>query len=453
MDRITFIRPNLTDVRSTDAMQPLAFAILAGITPPDIEPVLIDQRLEPIRYDEPTDLVAISVETFTARNAYQIAGRFRRRGVRVVLGGCHPTFLPEEALAYADAVVVGDAEGLWPEVVRDARAGRLRRVYRRNEPPALGGVRVDRSVFRGKRYGPVLPVQYGRGCRFACDFCSIHALYGSSLRQRPLDEVVTEIGELGRRHVFFVDDNLLTDPARAEELLGALAPLRIGWSCQVSIDVAENTRLLDLMARSGCQAVLVGFESLDPRNLAQMNKSPNRRGGDYVTAIRRLKDRGIMIYGTFVFGYDHDTPDSFRSALDFALRWRFLLANFNPLTPTPGTRLYARLQAQRRLRYDRWWLASDYRYGQAMFHPRRMTAQELTEGCYRTRMAFNRYGSILRRAMDWRANCRSPYRLGIYLLSNFVSRREIRRKQGLFLGDGSPLEPAEASQAEAIGYR
>jgi len=438
----------MTGVRATDALEPLALAILAGMTPEEIEVELIDERLEPIRYDEPTDLVAISVETFTARNAYQIATRFRQRGVRVVLGGCHPTFLPEEALAYADAVVVGDAEGLWPEVIRDARAGRLQRVYRRSEPPELDGMRVDRSVFHGKRYAPVTPIQFGRGCRFGCDFCSIHALYGNTLRQRPVDEVVREIGEIGCGNVFFVDDNLFIDPARAEEFFRALVPLKIGWTCQVSIDVTRNTRLLDLMAQSGCHAVVVGFESLDARNLAQMRKPWNLEPDGYATAIRKLQDRGIMIYGTFVFGYDEDTVDSFNVALEFAMRWNFFLANFNPLTPTPGTRLYDRLRQEGRLIYDRWWLDSDYRYGNAMFHPRKMTADELTEGCYRTRLAFNRYGSIFRRAMAWKTNGRGPRRLGLHLLSNFVSRREIRRKQGLRLGDSSPLEPAAVVDAE-----
>jgi len=440
MHKITFVRPNMTGVRSTDAMQPLAFANLAGMTPAEIEVVLIDQRLEPINYDERTDLVAISVETFTARNAYQIATRFRSRGVRVVLGGCHPTFLPEEALAYADAVVIGDAEGLWPDVIRDARAGRLERVYRRSEPPPLDGMKVDRGVFAGKRYAPVLPVQFGRGCRFACDFCSIHALYGRRLRQRPIDEVVAEIEELGCMNVFFVDDNLFVDTDQAERLFRSLAPLKVAWSCQVSVDVTRNTGLLNLMAKSGCQAVVIGFESFDERNLAQMNKQWSNPSEDYATAVRKLHDCGIMVYGTFVFGYDHDTVDSFDVALDFALRSNFFLANFNPLTPTPGTPLYDRLRVEGRLIYDPWWLASDYRYGQAIFHPRKMTADQLTDGCYRTRVAFNRHSSILRRALDWKANARSPFRLGIYLLANFVSRREIRRKQGLPLGDASPLE-------------
>ena len=155
-------------------MEPLAFAILAGLTPPDVKVAFSDERLEPtIPYDDHTDLVALTVQTFTARRAYQIAAQFRKRGIPVVMGGHHPTFMPEEALQYADAVVIGDAEGVWEQVVRDARLGRLQRIYRQQGQPPLQGLKYDRSIFQGKRYAPLVPVQYGRGCRFACDFCSL----------------------------------------------------------------------------------------------------------------------------------------------------------------------------------------------------------------------------------------------------------------------------------------
>jgi radical SAM superfamily enzyme YgiQ (UPF0313 family) len=439
--KITFVRPNLSDGRASDAMEPLVFGILAARTPPDVETTLVDERLEPIPYNEPTDLVALTVETYTARHAYQIATRFRRRGVPVVMGGYHPTFLPAEALHYADAVVVGDAEGLWEQVVRDARRGAVRGVYRQPGQPSLQGPAPDRRIYHGKRYAPISLIQYGRGCRFACDFCSIHAFYGTSLRQRPVADVVAEIEALGRKHVFLVDDNIFVDVPRAEELFRALVPLGIKWSCQVSIDVAANDRLLKLMERSGCLTAVVGFESLDEGNLAQMKKRWNLRHGDYTTSVRKFQDHGIMIYGTFVFGYDRDTPDAFDRSVEFALRSNFYLANFNPLTPTPGARLYDRLRAEGRLIHDRWWLAPDYRYGQATFHPRGMSAEQLTAGCYRARSEFNRWSSIARRLFDRKTNCRSPYRLGVYLASNLISRREIHRKQGQLLGDATALEP------------
>lgn len=187
---------------------------------------------------------------------------------------------------------------------------------------------------------------------------------------------------------------------------------------------------------------LVGFESLDRENLEQMKKGWNLKQGDYETPIRILKDAGLMIYGTFVFGYDRDTPDCFDRAVDFALRHKFYLANFNPLTPTPGAPLYARLLAEGRLIHDRWWLDPSYRYGDATFRPRGMTAEELTAGCYRARCQFNTLPSIGLRLFDTRTSLGSPYRLGLYLLSNVISRREIHAKQGSLLGEEVLGEPA-----------
>jgi len=445
--KITFIRPSITGRRAHDAMEPLAFAILSGLTPPDVELDFFDERLEEVPSDHRTDLVALTVETYTARRAYQIAGAFRRRGVPVVMGGYHVSFLPEEALQFADAVVINDAEGVWEQVVRDARAGKLRQIYRSRQLPPLAGVKFDRGIFKGKRYTAAAPVQYGRGCKYACDFCSIHAFYGSSLRQRPVREVVAEIEALNRRFILLVDDNLFVDLANAEALFRALAPLRIKWGCQVSIDVAKDEGLLTLMERSGCIAALVGFESLDELNLAQMNKKWNLRHGDYASAIRRFQDHGIMIYGSFIFGYDHDTVDVFERTAEFATAAKLFLVNFSALAPTPGAKLYERLRGEGRLIYDRWWLDPNYRYGAATYHPKRMTAEELTEGCLRARRQFYSTASIAKRAFDFNTNARSLPRLGIYALANLISKRELNRKLGQPLGDETPVELGAALEA------
>jgi len=230
------------------------------------------------------------------------------------------------------------------------------------------------------------------------------------------------------------------DVPRAMELFRALIPLKIRWSCQISIDAARNPELMRLLEQSGCTTAVVGFESLNEQNLRQMRKHWNLKHGDYATSVQVFQDHGVMIYGTFVFGYDEDTPDSFDITVDFALRSKFYLANFNPLTPTPGAALYDRLQREGRLIYRRWWLDPTYRYGAATFHPRRMSAAELTAGCYRARRAFNTYSSIARRALDRRANSRDLYRLGLHLASNIVSRHMIERKQGILLGSADPLE-------------
>ena len=431
--RITFVRPNMHAGRSKDAMQPLAFANLAGLTPPDVERVLVDERLEEIPFDEPTDLVAITVETYTARRSYAIAAGFRARGVPVVMGGYHPTFLPEEVLQHCDSVVLGDAEGVWKTVVEDARRGVLQPRYEQSGFPDLAGHFPDRSIFDGKKYLPMSLVQYARGCKYNCDFCSIRAFYGSSLRQRPVREVVREIEEAGHKNVFFVDDNIFVDVAKAREFFEAIIPLKIRWSCQVSIDMAKEPGLLDLMQKSGCTAAVVGFESLNIDNLRQMRKKWNLKHGPYSESIAAFQDAGVMIYGTFVFGYDHDTVDDFERAAEFSIEHRFYLANFNPLAPTPRAPLHDRLVKEGRLLHEKWWLAPGYCYGQATFRPRGMTADELTEGCYRARSLFNTYGSIGRR-LGAGPNLRSPYRMGLYLLSNLISRKEIHAKQGVELG-------------------
>jgi radical SAM superfamily enzyme YgiQ (UPF0313 family) len=439
--KITFIYPHLMDTRSSDAMEPLVFAVLAGLTPPEVELDFFDERLEPIPDDHDTDLVALTVGTYTARRAYQIATQFRKRGIPVVIGGYHPSFLPEEALVYADAVVIGDAEGVWGQLVQDAQQGKLKRVYRDSKQPSLEGLKFDRSIFKGKRYKPLVPVQFGRGCRYACDFCSIHTFYGSQTRQRPVAEVVAEIEALNRKDIIFIDSNLFISIPKAEELFRALIPLNIHWGGQVSIDIAKSTQVLDLMAKSGCFAVAIGFESLREDNLRQMRKGWNLKHGDYDNAIRKFHDRGIMIYGCFVFGYDHDTLDTFDITAEFAIRSRFALVNLIPLTPTPASRLYNQLMDENRLVFERWWIDPNYRYGQATFYPLRMTADELTEGCLRARKMFYGYGSILKRALDPATNSRSIYHLGLFLAGNFITRRELSYKLLHRLGANTSLEP------------
>jgi radical SAM superfamily enzyme YgiQ (UPF0313 family) len=429
------------DDRSSDAMEPLCFAILKSLTPAEIEVIFFDERLEPIPFDHPTDLVALTVETYTARRAYEIARRFRARGVPVVMGGYHPTFLPEEALQHADAVVRGDAEGAWERVLHDARSGTLKAVYENEAFPPLDDCMPDRSIFAGKKYVPVGLVQYGRGCRFNCSFCSVRAFYGTNLRQRPVANVVEDIRRSGRRHVFLVDDNLFVDEEKACELFEALIPLKITWSCQVSIDIAKHPDLVRLMARSGCIGALIGFESLDPGSLREIRKGWNVRWLSYEDAIRTFRDAGIMLYGTFVLGCDNDSADSLDAAVDFAIRNKFVLANFNPLTPMPGAPLFERMQEEGRLVHDRWWLDPDFRYGDSTLQPRGMTPQQLTAACFAARRKFNTLRSIMHRLFDARTNLRTPYRAGIFLMANLVSRREIHSKQSRKLGAAAVRDP------------
>jgi radical SAM superfamily enzyme YgiQ (UPF0313 family) len=420
-------------------MEPLAPAVLAALTPPDIDIAFYDDRTELIPYDEPTDLVALSVETYTAKRAYQIATRYRARGVPVVMGGFHPTLVPDEAALFADALVVGSAEGVWPQLLDDARAGRLQSIYRApaNEGHVLPPVRADRSIFVGKPYLPIGLVEAGRGCQFSCEFCAVHGFYGPHRRWRDPAEVVEEVRRVreGKRLIFFVDDNITGHRDYAKDFFRALVPLNIRWVSQASITVAHDDEMLALMRASGCIGVLIGFESLNADNLAQMGKRFNQMGGGYEVALANLRRHAIRLYATFVVGYDHDTPDTFRDMVGFALHHRFFITAFNHLTPFPGTPLYARLHAEGRLLYDRWWLHPDYRYGMLPFQPRGMTADEMHAGCVRARQQFYRLSSIARRGLDWRVNCSSPAMLANFLLINWMIRREVSQRVGYPLGD------------------
>jgi radical SAM superfamily enzyme YgiQ (UPF0313 family) len=351
--------------------------------------------------------------------------------------------LPEESAQHADAVVVGDAEGIWETVVADAAASRLAPLYR-STPGQGGAPAYDRSIYGGKRYAPISLVQVGRGCRFACDFCSIHAFYGTYRDQRDPADVVAEMRALPRgRMVFFVDDNLYWRRDAFERLMRALIPLKMRWCCQITIDIARDEALLDLMAAAGCALALIGFESLDRESLVQMRKKWNGVAGGYDDVIRRFHARGIMIYGTFVFGYDADTPASFARAADFARAQSLAIANFNPLTPMPGTGLYDRLHAEGRLVRETWWLDPSYRYGDAIFLPRGMSCAELADGPMRARRAFYGWSSIAQRALRGAPLWRDPYKIGTMLLANWISRREIVRKQGRPLAAHRQAELAE----------
>jgi radical SAM superfamily enzyme YgiQ (UPF0313 family) len=354
--RITFIRPNFSNTRSSDALEPLVFAVLASMTPPEHELVLFDERIEPIDLQHETDLVAMTVETFTAKRAYEIAYHFRKRNIPVVMGGYHPTLFPEEARNYSDAIVVGDAEGQWTQVLLDIENQALKPLYNKTSLPEIDRRIPDRDIFKDKRYNKLLPVEYGRGCRYACDYCSIHSFYKSNLIQRPIDKVVEEIKTLDSKRILFVDDNLFKDPLTTKEFLLAIKPLKIKWVGQVSLDIASNPELLDLTAESGCIMLHIGFESLLENNLVDMKKSWNLKHGDYTSIIQKIQNRGIMIYGSFMLGYDHDTKASFDSTVDFAIKHKFCLTNINILNPIPGTKLYHRLERENRLIYDRWWL-------------------------------------------------------------------------------------------------
>lgn len=416
-------------------MEPLPPALIAGITPRDVEVRFYDDRMEEIPFDEPTDLVALSVETYTARRAYQIASEYRRRRVPVVMGGFHASLAPEEVARHAESVVVGEAEALWPEVIDDYRHGRPRKLYRQEGRTALAGSRPDRRIFRGKRYLPVGLVEAGRGCHFKCDFCAVQTVFHASQTRRPVDEILAEIEAIRheKKLIFFVDDNITSNLAQAKEFLRALIPLRVRWVSQASINMAHDEEMLDLLARSGCAGVLIGFETLNPDNLKAMNKTFNTMRGGYEKALANLRRHGIRLYGTFIFGYDGDTPEELPRAVDFARRNGFYIAAFNHLTPFPGTPLYNRLEREGKLLFESWWLDERYRYNMVPFRPERMSPEEVERGCVEARRAFYSWPSILRRSAD-PVNRSDPFMFRNYFLINWLHRADVDGRNHFPLG-------------------
>jgi len=434
LERLTLLRPNMGDYRSSDGLPPLSMGVLAARTPADVEVSFYDDKVEVIPQDDKPDLVAITVETFTALRAYELADAYRQRGVTVVMGGYHPTFLPHEALQHADAIVTGDAEGVWETVLEDFKHDRLQSIYSANNSRPLNDFVLDRSIFHHKRYAPVELVQYGRGCRFTCDFCSIQSFYKSNTRTRPIQNVATEIAALNKnRLLFFVDDNLFNSRDALDQLLTAIKPLKMRWSCQISIDVARDDALLDRLAEAGCIFALVGFESLSPENLKQMGKPWNKVAGDYRHVVQKFHQRGIAVYGTFVFGYDGDTEESIKRSLEFALESRLEIANFNPLTPTPGTPLYDRLLKEGRMLSPQWWLDPNYRYGDPIFRPKAMSPERFSECCFEAKQAFYTWRSIGKRVLGSEAGLHW-FRTGMVGLANVISRKEVYKKQYRNLG-------------------
>lgn len=417
-------------------MEPLPAATIAGLTPPDVEIRFWDDRMEKIPFDEPTDLVAISVETYTAKRAYQLASEYRRRGVPVVMGGFHATLRPEEVADHAEIVVVGEAEGLWPQVLSDFRAGHPKKFYANETRPSLAGLQPDRSIFKGKRYLPIGLVEAGRGCHFQCDFCAIQSYFKSTQNRRPVEDIIAEVEEIKdeKRLIFFVDDNITSNMPQAKEFLRALAPLGIRWVSQASINAAFDEEFLELLTASGCQGLLIGFESLDPENLKDMNKSFNTMNGGFDAALSNLRRHGIRLYTTFIFGYDHDTPQSFEHTLEYAMRHRFYIAAFNHLTPFPGTPLYDRLERDDRLRYDKWWLDDEYTYNNVPFKPTRMEPAAVQAGCVEARRRFFSWPSILRRSID-PVNRRDWRMFWNFFILNKMFRAEVSMRDGYPLGD------------------
>ena len=304
-------------------LPPLGMALIAALTPPEVEVSLTDENVAPINFQKEVDLVGITSLTSTSQRAYKIADTFRAMGKKVVLGGIHPSILPEEASQHADAIVIGEAEGIWPGVIADFKANKLQKIYRQNIRPSLVGLpNPRRDLFAKGSYYFTNTIFTTRGCPYSCSFCTVTSFFGHTYRCRPIPEVINEIKTLNRKKLFiFLDDNIVGSPPYAKELFRALIPLKIKWVGQCSVTIAKDDELLKLAAASGCVDLFIGFESLSPSNLTAVGKKINAVD-EYEAIIKKLHNAGIGVHGFFIFGLDGDDAGSFKRTVLFAQKAR-----------------------------------------------------------------------------------------------------------------------------------
>jgi radical SAM superfamily enzyme YgiQ (UPF0313 family) len=400
---------------------PLTLTTLAalGDSVPGVEFRLVDESIDRVPLDYPADLVAISVLTGTAPRAYALAAHFRSRGIPVVLGGIHVTLLPDEAARYADTIVLGMAETTWPQLLRDFAAGRMAPVYR--APPVEGamaeGIPAPRyELQRNSGYMMPYAVQATRGCPHTCDFCTVPVVWKSYLR-RPIADVIRDVRAIPSRRFCINDVSPFDDVDYAKEFLRALTPLRKKWGALATTRVADDPEMLDLLARSGCQYLLLGFESTSQRALNHIYKGFNAPQ-DYTEVMYRLHRARIVVQGCFVFGFDEDDTNVFAATVEEVQRLKIDIPRYSIYTPYPGTPLFHRLQGEGRiLTYD--W--GQYDTMHVVIQPRRMSPVALYEGF---RWAYGetfRWKNIIPRAMA------QASRMPIVLVGNAAYRLFVRR--------------------------
>ena len=384
----------------------LNLAILASLTPSDIEVRIIDESVEPIDFESDADLVGVTAMTNMAPAAYHIADKFRARGKTVVLGGVHVTVCPQEAAPHCDAVVVGEAEYLWPKVIEDFRRGKLEKLYRADRLFDMQNAPIPRrDLLKKERYLIPQTVETARGCPFDCDFCSVSRTAGRAYRFRPLEQVQEELRSLGRnRWVFFIDDIINGNPKRARELFKAIAPYKIRWGAQATILLGEDEELLELARQSGCVALFIGFETFSNAGLKKLGKPANWHER-FLKVVERIHSKKIGIWGAFVFGLDADTPATLTETVKVVRDAKLEFAQFSCLTPLPGTALYRQYVSEGRVRENDW---GEFNFGNVTFHPKNMSEGELKELLAYAWSEFYNWKSV-RERLAWRKPVRFPY--------------------------------------------
>jgi radical SAM superfamily enzyme YgiQ (UPF0313 family) len=372
----------------------LTLTTLAALTPPDVDVRITDENVEPIDFEEDVDLVGVTGMVMHAPRAYQIAQRFRQRGIPVVMGGPHASSLPYEAKEHVDAVVIGEAENVWKGLLEDLKVGSLKPFYKADAFCSMEGLPFPRlDLLHKDAYMTINCAQTTRGCPHQCDFCHVTHFFGKTYRCRPVDEVIEEVKRLEGEFLVFIDDNIAGNRRYAKELFTRLKPLKKKWASQASMTLTRDPELLRLAAESGCVSLFLGVESLSPENLKDVNKAFNRVP-QFEEAMKALHDHDIMVVAGFIFGLDHDDEGVFERTLRFCERNRIELPSFFVLTPLPGTPLFQRIESEGRLLHKDW---SKYNGATVVFRPKLMTEETLQDGFNWVCKEGYSWGSIFKR--------------------------------------------------------
>jgi radical SAM superfamily enzyme YgiQ (UPF0313 family) len=379
------------------SLVPLALPYLAALTPPEWDVTLVDEQVQDIDFDCQADLVAITSWTVHSFRSYDVAHEFRKRGIPVIMGGPHVWFHSEEATEHCDAVGIGEGELIWSQMLQDAAAGRLQKVYRAPQMPSIAGLPTPRwDLLNLKKYGPfkTFTLISSRGCPMQCEFCSERLYLGGGFRVRPVEDVIEDIESCGSKNIFFGDSDFGGKRVHAMKLMEAMIPLKLRWSTLWTSFLCYDDEYMDLAKRSGLLHVNIGIESIDPETLKGMNKKFNKVD-KYALMIENLRKRGISYSLNFIFGWDNETPQAFPATLDFLHREKVPVAYFNILCPEKGTMFFEKMKAEDRVLR----LEDIGRYPGEFCHlkPKNFTAQELEKKVQDMYLQFYTWKSMLQR--------------------------------------------------------